>query len=188
MIVFAVAGMPGAGKSTFIEKGVELGCYSIRMGDLVIEEVERRGLPITDQNVGRIAQEMRVNYGKISGNDGFGYWAVKTVERIKRDCKNEFVLIDGTRGDREIKVFREEFSCFRVVGIYSPEGSRVERILNRGRKDDISSLEELRERDRRELSWGLGNVVALADIMLINDGSLERFKEKIDDFYTSQGK
>ncbi len=41
------------------------------------------------------------------------------------------------------------------------------------------SIEEFREREKKELSWGLGNVIAMADIVIINEGSLEEFKEKV---------
>jgi hypothetical protein len=39
-------------------------------------------------------------------------------------------------------------------------------------------MEEFDERDRRELGWGLGDVIALSDIMIVNDSDLETFRQK----------
>ena len=37
----------------------------------------------------------------------------------------------------------------------------------------------MKERERRELSWGLGSVIAMADVIIVNEGNLEEFREKI---------
>ena len=35
-------------------------------------------------------------------------------------------------------------------------------------------------REKRELAWGLGNVIAIADIVVINEGCLAKLKEKMN--------
>lgn len=200
MKVFALAGMPGAGKSTLIEKAVERGAYYIRMGDLVIEEVDRRGLGIKDGNVGAVAEEMRREHrAKLYGRkiplemftsemrkkmtrEGLGYWAERTAERIWEECRKNVVFIDGVRGDMEVRVFKRRFNDFTVIAIHSSREDRYERIAERSREDDISQYEELIVRDNRELAWGLGKVIAMADVMLVNDGTLEEFREKAEVF------
>jgi dephospho-CoA kinase len=37
----------------------------------------------------------------------------------------------------------------------------------------------LEERDKRELRWGLGAVIAAADIIISNEGSIDEFRDKI---------
>jgi len=44
--------------------------------------------------------------------------------------------------------------------------------------DDAVTIEAVRARDLRELSWGLGDVVATADIMLVNESSLDQFRQQ----------
>ncbi|EQD68831.1 Dephospho-CoA kinase, partial [mine drainage metagenome] len=51
-----------------------------------------------------------------------------------------------------------------------------ERMSTRGRGDDGVGLQDFFDRDRRELKWGIGNAFALADGMLINEGSLDEFR------------
>ena len=43
----------------------------------------------------------------------------------------------------------------------------------RGRSDDPKSWEEFADRDARELGVGIGDVIALAQEMLINEASFE---------------
>ncbi len=201
MKVIAIAGMPGAGKSTLINEGIKRGAYSIRMGDLVIEEVNRLGLEITDSNVGHVADKVRqehraklygnriplelfdVEIQKIMEHEGYGIWAKKTVEKIKKESKSELVLIDGVRGNKEIDIFRTYFNNFVTLSIFSSRKDRLERILRRSREDDISGLGDLKGRDRRELSWGLGKVIAMSDHMIINDCSFKEFHKRIKDFF-----
>lgn len=202
MKVFAVAGMPGAGKSTIMDRARDEGFYVIRMGDLVIEEVRSRGLEITHGVVGEMANRLRYeNRAKIHGRsvplemffpdrleemrlEGLGYWATRTVERIMEECASDVVFIDGTRGDMEVKVFRRRFNDFKLLAVHAPRKERFKRVVERKREDDIASLKGLVDRDNRELSWGLGNVIATADLMMINDCAFEKFERRIDDFFS----
>lgn len=203
MKVFAVAGMPGAGKSTIMELAKRENFFVIRMGDLVIDEVRRRGLDITDGTVGRMADMLRMEHSaKVHGRnipldmfstekkeemlrEGLGYWAVRTVERIREQCTGDVVFIDGTRGDMEVRVFRRRFNDFKVLAVHTSREERYKRVSTRKREDDILSYDGLVERDKRELSWGLGNVIATADVMFVNDGTLTEFNDKVEEFIQS---
>ena len=55
--------------------------------------------------------------------------------------------------------------------------TRYHRLISRGRSDAPRDLEEFEERDRRELGWGLGETITLAEVMLVNEGTLEEFRE-----------
>jgi dephospho-CoA kinase len=51
----------------------------------------------------------------------------------------------------------------------------------RDRTDAPENQEQFSERDRRELGWGLGSLIALADRMIVNEGTLGEFKEKVEE-------
>ncbi|MDD1706622.1 MAG: dephospho-CoA kinase, partial [Methanoregulaceae archaeon] len=53
--------------------------------------------------------------------------------------------------------------------------------LSRGREDDQLSRNELTERDRREISWGLGRALAGADYLILNDSTVEAFAVQVRD-------
>ena len=55
--------------------------------------------------------------------------------------------------------------------------------MNRNRKDDSKDLAKIKERDNREISWGLNTVIASADMIISNEGSLEELQNKIKQIF-----
>lgn len=169
MKVVCVAGMPGCGKEEVLAVARGLGFSIVRMGDVVRDEAQRRGLPITDIAVGGMAHAERQAHG-------LGVWAERTLPRIQGDR----VLVDGVRGRAELDVFRKAFGEGLVVlAVHASPKTRHERILRRRRADDAEGTDALQARDIRELSWGLGDVIATADFMVVNESNLERFRETV---------
>jgi len=171
MKAIAFTGMPGSGKTEAVNVAKEMGLKVISMGDEVRNEAIRRGMELTDENVGSLANEMRIKYGK-------DIWAKKCLEKL-REMKEEIVVIDGIRNIEEVETFRKKLKNFILVAIHASPITRYERLMKRGREDDSMKIEDLKAREKRELSWGLGNVIAMADIVVVNEGSLEEFKNKI---------
>jgi len=89
------------------------------------------------------------------------------------------VVVDGARSLEEAEAFREAFDVI-LIAVHASPKTRFERILRRGRSDDILTWNEFVKRDRRELGFGLGSAIALADHMIINEGSLEDFMRSAD--------
>ncbi len=144
----------------------DLGFSIVRMGDVVREEATRRGLPITDAAVGGLATAERTAHG-------MWIWAERTLPRIH----GERVLVDGLRGRAELEVFRKAFGDgLIVIAVHASPRTRYERMMRRRRADDAGSVEAFRERDVRELGWGLGDVIAMADVVVVNEGALEDFR------------
>ncbi len=174
MIVLLV-GMPGSGKDEFKKVAISMGWDVVSMGDVVREYVASMGLELTEKNVGQIASnERRLN--------GMDIWARRTLGKIK----GERTVIDGIRNQEEVDFFKKSLGMRMVtVAIMSSEKTRYERMIRRGRKDDIRNMDEFLERDKRELSWGLGNVIAKSDYYIVNEGTLEEFREKVKSFLNS---
>ena len=70
-----------------------------------------------------------------------------------------------------------------TVAIHASPKTRFQRLLSRKRSDDPKTWEAFFERDSRELNVGLGHVIALADLVLINEGTIvdlqSKFKKEI---------
>jgi len=171
MKAIAFTGMPGAGKSEAVKVAEEMGIPVIRMGDAVRREAMKRKISLTDENLGGLADEMRKKYGK-------EIWAKKCMEEIRK-IDAEKIVIDGIRNIEEVEIFRRYIRDFVLVTIHASPSIRYGRIAKRGRSDDTESIEKMRKREKRELAWGLGDVIAMADIVIINEGNLEEFREKI---------
>jgi len=173
--IIAFTGMPGCGKSEAVKLAKEKNIPVFRMGDLVWEETKKRGLPLTDENVGNLATVERKKHG-------YDIWAKRTIERIKKEkISSDIILIDGLRGDAEVNAFKKEFdSNFILIAIHSSPKARWERISKRKRDDDTASEEQFKGRDERELSWGLGSSIAVADYIIVNDDkSIEEFRREV---------
>ncbi len=165
MKLVVTVGMPGSGKDELVEVAHGMGLATLKMGDLVRDETRRRGLALTNPNVARIANEEREKHG-------LGIWAQRALPKLTETR----MLVDGCRSDSEVTVFRHHFGDLFVLGIFSSPEHRYDRMMKRGRGDDGQGLQEFFDRDRRELKWGIGNAFALADGMLINEGSLADFR------------
>ena len=173
MKIIAFTGLPASGKSVAVEVGKNKGIPVIRMGDLVWEETRKQGQTLNDKNVGNIANIMRKRYGK-------NIWAKRTVEKINSLKKSSHLIIDGVRNIEEIEYFKKELgSDFFVVAIDATNELRRKRVIARGRIDDSKDLNSFIERDNREIQWGVQKVMADADIVILNNGSLDQFKKQI---------
>ncbi|KAA8922691.1 dephospho-CoA kinase [Thermoplasma sp.] len=166
--MIVVTGMPGAGKDEFVKVARSLGFMDLHMGNTVREFAKRAGIPEIDHEIGSFATSERKKYG-------MDIWAVRTAEKITDDGRT---VIDGLRNYEELQYFSRFSENPYVVAIFASRKDRFSRIVKRDRPDDIRTMEELIERDTRELSWGIGNVIALADYMIVNDDTLETFHER----------
>jgi dephospho-CoA kinase len=170
-IVVGLAGMPGSGKSLVVDTARELGYAIVVMGDVVREETVRHGLELTPQNVGKVMLQLREEGGNT-------VVAQKCIPRIEAQTSSK-VLVDGLRSLYEVDAFKAHFAKFSVVAVHASPETRFNRLFSRGRSDDPAVWEVFRERDMRELGVGLGNVIAMAELMIVNDNSVEEVKPKV---------
>ena len=177
MKIIAFTGMPCAGKSEAVQIAKNIGINVFRMGDMVLEEVKNQKLPLDNKNVGAIADQMRKRFG-------MDIWAKKTIEKISKYKQLEYIVIDGVRNIEEIETFKKKLGKdFIVIAIVASDDTRQKRFLKRGREDDSKDIKGLLERDKRELNWGLDSVIASADIVIPNEGSLKIFKNEIEKIF-----
>jgi dephospho-CoA kinase len=160
MRVLLLSGMPGSGKSEAVKVAEEIGIPVHHMGGLVREMVKARGFEVDRANMQAVADGERKKYGP-------DIWARRTLRLIS---PAPTVVIDGARSLDEVAFFRRELRAgLTVVCVHASPRTRWERIDRRRREDDPSTFAELCERDQNELRWGLGEVIATADVMLVNE-------------------
>jgi dephospho-CoA kinase len=171
MKVIGVVGLPASGKGEFSKIAARMGIPVIVMGDMIRNAVRAAGLEPNDTNFGATANRLRAE----NGMDAIARLCVPEIQA--RD--EPLVLVDGIRGDTEVALFRKNFSGFTLISIDSSFDNRLARIAARARSDDFTSADALRNRDDRELSWGLGNALDAADIHIRNEGTLEEFSREV---------
>ncbi len=163
--------MPGAGKSTVASFLKEKGFAEIIMGDAVREEAKIKGLEPTDANLGSLMLKLRKDLGQ-------GAVAHLVLKKLERDGSTGNIVIDGIRSIPEVEVLKRT-GHVRVLAIHASQDTRFKHIKERGRSDAPATSEEFAGRDRRELSVGISEAIALADETLSNNElSLKQLKDR----------
>lgn len=172
-IIICLTGMPGAGKSTIASSLKEKGFPVITMGDVVREEANRQNLEPTDYNLGSLMLKLRKDLGP-------GAIAHLILRKMERDYNNniDVIIIDGIRSMPEVEVLKS-IGYVKLLAIHASTNTRFTYTKERARPDCPSSIQDFVVRDKRELTVGISEAIALADETLSNnDLTIEELKEK----------
>jgi len=144
------------------------------LGDVIREETERRGIEPTPKNMGNVMLELRAN-------EGVAVVVKRLLPKIE-SARSSTVIVEGVRSMHELQELQSKYEVI-TVAIHASPKTRFQRLLSRKRSDDPKTWEVFFERDSRELNVGLGHVIALADLVLINEGTIvdlqSEFKKEI---------
>jgi len=160
-LVVGLAGTPGSGKSLVVETAVEMGYGVVVMGDVIREETQKRGLELNPKNIGKVMLELRKRGGDSAIAD-------KCIPKIEQH-ESEKVIVDGVRSLSEVEAFKKCFSNFSLIAVHASPETRFNRLYHRRRSDDPDGWELFKERDMRELGVGLGNAIAMAEHLIVNE-------------------
>jgi len=164
--IIAIVGMAGAGKSEVAAAVEALGYTRVRFGDVTEEEVARRGLPLNEANERTVREELRREHGMAA-------YAKLNLPRIDAALEAGNVVVDGLYSWEEYLVLHERYGdLFTVLAVTSSPATRARRLAARPHRP--LTAEELASRDRAEIEKSnKGGPIALADITIMNEGSLE---------------
>ena len=158
-IIVCITGMPGAGKSTIVNKLQEIGFTKFTLGDGIRAEAKRRNVDPSGENLGKIMLEVREKNGPGA-----------VAELIKDSIQNstqDVVIIDGVRSVAEIDVLKQ-IGDVKLLAIDASPETRFNFLSSRGRSDDPKTQENFQERDNREISVGLDKSIDIADKTITN--------------------
>ncbi|RME79380.1 MAG: dephospho-CoA kinase [Methanobacteriota archaeon] len=174
MRIIVLTGRRAAGKGIFMEVAKERGIPVYEMSSVIFEWMEKEGIKVSNESTAAFSQRIRGQYG----ND---IVARKLIEKIE---EAPLIVISGARSKEEIGVFKK-LGDVVVVEIEASTRVRYERTKERGREQDPKNYEEFVKRDEADNKLGQNDVLALADVKLKNEGSIEEFKEKVRDFLST---
>ncbi len=174
-LVIGTVGMPGAGKSIALNTARQQGYDVIIMGNTIREEAAKQGIEATPENLGKIMLELRQKEGPRA-------IAKRCIPKIQ-EAKKDKILIDGIRSLGETEEFKAHYPTFTLLAVHASPETRFKRLYNRRRSDDPQNTVTFRERDMRELNVGLGNAVALADYMVVNEETFETAQRKLTEAF-----
>ena len=172
MRLVGIVGMPGCGKSEAADVARSMGIPVVVMGDIIRKEVRESGARIGQESLRKTMIELRRKFGK-------GVVAERCLPLLRAMGRQKMVVVDGIRSPDEVEVFRREFPDFFVVAIHSSPRTRFQRLHERRRGDDPDTWEQFCERDKIELGVDIGNAIALADAIVINEGDQSEFRKNV---------
>lgn len=170
----ALVGMPGAGKSICAAFLREKGYESFRFGSVIINELKRRGLPITPENEREIREEMRAA-------GGMAVIARRALPILQRTISERgSVVMDGLYSQSEYLYLREALGVkLALLAIVAPRSLRYERLA--GRSERLHNALEAEKRDLQEIATlEKGGPIAMADYTIINDGTVAELRARME--------
>jgi len=174
MRVLGTVGLAGSGKGELATVAHEHDIPVVTMGDVIRQACRDRGLDPAE-NHGTVAKALREENGPAA-------IAEQSLPMVREavDGDAETVVVDGLRSMVEVEAFREAFGeSFEIVSVEAPFDLRAERLADRGRDASDGDLEALRDRDERELDFGMGEVMDAADYRIENTDTLESFRARV---------
>lgn len=175
MRVIGTVGLPGSGKGEAATVAEEEGVPVVTMGDVIRAECRDRGLDPAEHH-GEIARALREENGPAA----IAERSIPLIEDSAAQADADTVLVDGLRAPVELERFRERFGDdFTLVAITAPFDLRAERLGERGRDDSDVDVEALRDREERELEFGMGEVIEAADVTIDNTDTLAAFRDRV---------
>lgn len=174
--VIVFVGMPGAGKSLAVEYLESKGYPSVYFGGIVtIDEINKRGLELTQANEKMIREDLRAK-------EGMGVIAKRIIIKIEKlfDEGNEVVIADGMYSWAEYKIFKEKYGEDAIIiAVAAPRYLRHERLAKRPHRP--LSDTEVTDREYAEIeNIEKGGPIANADYTVVNDSTTDILYKQID--------
>ena len=179
VMIIGVAGRNGAGKGELVSFLQSRSFTALSLSDAIRAELANQGLEETRERMIETGQAMRRRAGP-------GALAQGLAKQLLPDRN---YAIDSIRHPVEVEILRQHAEAsghvFHLVWIDAKLDTRFDRLVERGRSGDPTTIADLETLEARERgsddpnAQQLDAVEADADYRLANDDSLEAFQEAI---------
>ena len=173
--LIGLTGTNGAGKGEAAAYFRTKGYAYFSLSDIIREELQGRGEPVSRDNLIRTGNELRRRFGP-------DVLARRTMAKVG---SGERAVIDSIRNTHEVAYLRGQ-EGFILLAVDAPIELRFARVAERGRDESAADLEAFRKKEEQERAGGamaqqLGACMAAADRLVVNDGTLPEFHRKLEE-------
>ena len=172
--IIGLTGTLGSGKGTVANYLKKKGFVYASCSDYLRKILAKQGMEETIANLKELGDSLREKHG-------FGHI---TEQLLKEEIKG-LTVVDSLRHPGEIEVLKQ-VPQFILIAVDAPLKARYERITQRKRSSDNISFEEFSRQEKLQLEGGVGGQIQLkesiemADYLIVNEGSVEDLKYKVD--------
>ncbi len=178
-MIICITGLPGAGKSTAGRILGRMGYRVYELGDIVREMMRKQGIKLTPESDKRFTTELRRKHGKLV--------TVRYLLKRVRLSGNGNIVIVGVRSKAELDYIRKH-ARIATVAIVAPVKLRFARIKRRRRPDAPRTLAEfIKNRDRKEESWGELGAIKSSDYIISGAGTNAELKRAMTEMLSAEG-
>jgi len=170
-MILCIVGLPGSGKTQVARYLKKKRFFRISLGDFIRKELSDKKLKRTK----KIDSLISLFFHRV-GKDVL--LAKQSVDFLKK-TKYKNAIIDGCRDMREVNYIKKHMNDVYLVAVTCPTKLRYARQKGRKRFKTLTN-EYLRERDEREISYGVKKLISKADYTIDNRGTMQQFEQKID--------
>lgn len=177
-MIVGLTGSFGAGKGVVSDYLVnEKGFVHFSARSFIIEELEKRRLPINRNTMTDVANDLRATHGST-------YIFEQLVQMAKKYGGN--AVVESVRAVAEAQYIKEQGGV--VLGVDAEPEIRYQRIVKRGSDTDHVTFEEWRTQELRESNpddptkQDIFGALRESDHIIMNMSSLEELKASVDAF------
>jgi len=177
-MIIGIAGSFGAGKGTVVDYLIkEHGFTHYSASGFIVEEIERRGLPVNRDNMTVVANELRALHGPSFIIDSL---------YARAEVHDGDVVIESLRAVAEVQRIKELGGI--VIGVDAESTLRYERAhARKSLKDDVSYekwlLQEKAESNESDpTKQNIFGALKEADVVFSNNGTMEELYKQVKEF------
>ena len=173
MMIVAIVGMSGSGRTTVSKIFEKKRFARIRFGDITDQELKKKSMELTEENERFIRESIRVEYG----SDAYAKLNLPMIKKILD--KSDNLVIDGLYSLEEFLFLRKKYPELVMLAVIASPEVRHVRLMKL--KDRPLTLEECIFRDISMLeNLRLGGPIALADHTIINESDLKDLTKNVN--------
>jgi dephospho-CoA kinase len=174
MKIIGLTGTNGAGKGAAADYFVSRGFIYVSLSDVIRDALKEEGLALTRDNLIKKGNALR-------SSGGADYLARKVMEKVMGNA-----VIDSIRNPEEVR-YLQRHKNFILLAIDAPVEIRYARVQQRGRDESAANLQEFIHKEEEErstdpLQQQIHACLKMADVTVLNEGSLEDFYKKLERF------
>lgn len=174
-MIIGLTGPNASGKGEAAKYIESKGFAYHSLSDILREKADRLSIGPLRENLIKLGNELR-------RKNGASFLAEQTIKRLT-PAQNH--IIDSIRNPAEVGALKR-LDDFILVGVNAPVEVRFKRGVDRKRPGDAQTLDDFIEKEKKEnkndpQNQQLEKCLQLADIVIVNDSTLEEFHKKIDE-------